>query len=387
MKFHPYKTAFRCLGLALAAWGLTACSEMDDTYDDFLEGGEIIYVQGADSLRIHPGYNRIQLSWLALSDPTVTKAKIYWNNRRDSLEIPVQKTAGVDTMNVMIENLEERIYSFEIYTYDNEGHSSVPTVGTGESFGDKYKNSLLPRLTMSALYAEETDTLEIIWGPVDPTAIAAELAYTDTLGNPRILVLPTEQTGDDTTWITDYDHSAEGRFRLRSVYLPHPMSIDTFYTEAKDIKVYGPPTPFDRTGWVATASSYDGRNGRTDRLPGATLDGVNTTGSIWVNQISPQTEYPHWIAVDMGEVKTETAGVWLGIPAARSDIPSLVDISISDDGENWTIMGRYTVINQAGVQYFDFPALQDTRYFRVDCLESAGGNVNVVLGEIGAFSR
>src|SRR3546814_454742 len=197
MKSHPYKTAVRCLGLALVAWGLNACSEMDDTYDGFLKEGEIIYVQGADSLVIRPGYKRVELSWLALSDPTVTKAMVYWNNGRDSVEVPINKTTGIDTVRVMIDNLQERIYTFEIVTYDNDGNKSVPSIGNGESYGDNYQNSRLPRLVMSALYFEDTDTLEVIWGPVDPTAIIAELQYTDTIGNQQMLTIPREQTGAD----------------------------------------------------------------------------------------------------------------------------------------------------------------------------------------------
>lgn len=384
MKFHPYKTAARCLGLALLAWGLTACSEMDDTYDQFLKDGEIVYVQGADSLTISPGYKRIQLSWLALSDPTVTHAKIYWNNRRDSLEVPITKTSGVDTVRVIIDELEERIYTFEIFTFDDKGNTSVPSIGNGESFGDNYKNSRLPRLVMSALYSETTDTLEIIWGPVDPTAVMLELKYVDTLGNHRLLRIPREQTGADTTWIADYDHSAEGKFEYRSVYLPDPLSIDTFYSADQNVKVLGPPSPFDRTGWVASASSYDGRSG-DGRKPGVAMDGDNN--SIWVNQISPQTFYPHWISVDMGEVKTGTAGVWLGFQNARNEIPRLIDIYVSNDGVEWELMGRYNVANAGGTQYFDFPEFQDIRYFKVDCLEASGGTNNIVIGEIGAFSR
>src|SRR3546814_6036719 len=89
---------------------------------------------------------------------------------------------------------------------------------------------------MSALYFEDTDTLEVIWGPVDPTAIIAELQYTDTLGNQQMLTIPREQTGADTTWITDYDHAAEGRFQYRSVYLPDTLSVDTFYTAYTQVK-------------------------------------------------------------------------------------------------------------------------------------------------------
>src|SRR3546814_17804617 len=78
--------------------------------------------RSADSLVIRPGYKRVELSWLALSDPTVTKAMVYWNNGRDSVEVPINKTTGIDTVRVMIDNLQERIYTFEIVTYDNDGH-------------------------------------------------------------------------------------------------------------------------------------------------------------------------------------------------------------------------------------------------------------------------
>src|SRR3546814_15926073 len=64
------------------------------------------------------------------------------------------------TVRVMIDNLQERIYTFEIVTYDNDGNKSVPSIGNGESYGDNYQNSRLPRLVMSALYFEDTDTLE-----------------------------------------------------------------------------------------------------------------------------------------------------------------------------------------------------------------------------------
>src|SRR3546814_1546941 len=125
----------------------------------------------------------------------------------------------------MIDNLQERIYTFEIVTYDNDGNKSVPSIGNGESYGDNYQNSRLPRLVMSALYFEDTDTLEVIWGPVDPTAIIAELQYTDTLGNQQMLTIPREQTGADTTWITDYDHAAEGRSEEHTSELQSLMRI------------------------------------------------------------------------------------------------------------------------------------------------------------------
>src|SRR3546814_14058432 len=99
-----------------------------------------------------------------------------------------------------------------------------------------------------------------------------------------MLTIPREQTGADTTWITDYDHAAEGRFQYRSVYLPDTLSVDTFYTAYTQVKVYGQPSPYDRTGWVATASSLDVRGGSTDRTEDAAVDGSNSSTGVHEQQ-------------------------------------------------------------------------------------------------------
>src|SRR3546814_16295689 len=99
---------------------------------------------------------------------------VYCNNGRDSVEVPINKTTGIDTVRVMIDNLQERIYTFEIVTYDNDGNKSVPSIGNGESYGDNYQNYRLPRLVMSAQYFATNNTLEILWGSVGQTTTITE---------------------------------------------------------------------------------------------------------------------------------------------------------------------------------------------------------------------
>jgi hypothetical protein len=52
---------------------LLACSKMDDTYDDFIKDGEIVYVGRVDSARAYPGNNRMDLSMLLTADPRISK--------------------------------------------------------------------------------------------------------------------------------------------------------------------------------------------------------------------------------------------------------------------------------------------------------------------------
>src|SRR5690606_30231061 len=110
--------------LLMLVW-VVSCQKPNHAYKEFLKGGERVYVAKADSLQAFPGKNRVQLQWLLLSDPTVRSAKIYWNNRMDSLELPLEKGPSVDTVSVVVAGLEEGGHNFEVITLDGKGNTSV----------------------------------------------------------------------------------------------------------------------------------------------------------------------------------------------------------------------------------------------------------------------
>src|SRR3546814_3760695 len=138
---------------------------MDALYSGFLEEGEFIYPGKADSLRAHPGYNRIQLSWIVLADPNATNAVIYWDNRADSLEVDLGQVARPDTMRVILNDMEEKAYSFQVVTRDEKGNLSVTSEVLGTVYGDVYQNSLLTRAVRNLSVTK--DTLVIDWIPSD----------------------------------------------------------------------------------------------------------------------------------------------------------------------------------------------------------------------------
>src|SRR5699024_5670400 len=83
-----------------------SCSKMDAIYSDFLKEGELIYPAKADSLKVHPGDYKIKLSWVIFSDPKVSRAVVYWDNRRDSTEVTIPKSSRPDTIEVLLTNME-----------------------------------------------------------------------------------------------------------------------------------------------------------------------------------------------------------------------------------------------------------------------------------------
>lgn len=210
----------------LAVWGLAGCGEMDATYEDYLEGGEAIYTGRADSLEAHPGYQRIALSWLLISDPKITYCTVYWNNGADSLRVPVERSAGVDTINVLLENMEEGVYTFDIYTGDDKGHLSLKNSVIGRVYGEEYV-AALPHMPYSRAKWSE-DKTRIKWGFKEGNAIVTgvELNYQDLSGvEQRLVVYP-----DSTETIME-DHKKGTEFNYRTWYLPDSTAIDTLHTE------------------------------------------------------------------------------------------------------------------------------------------------------------
>src|SRR6266699_1325579 len=100
-----------CFGILVIASLLAACTKLADSYKDFTGNGEIYYPGKADSLKIYPGRNRIMLTWLLVSDPKITKTTLYWHNKADSVVIPIQRSAGVDTIKKMLSPMPEGTYT------------------------------------------------------------------------------------------------------------------------------------------------------------------------------------------------------------------------------------------------------------------------------------
>ena len=107
---------------------LISCTDADE-YKMYLEGGEIIYLQKADSLTAFPGKNRIQLNWI-LVDPRITSYKVVYSQsaEKDSVIVPVSTHHDYsnDTISVIIDNLEETMYNFKIISSDEFGNKSIP---------------------------------------------------------------------------------------------------------------------------------------------------------------------------------------------------------------------------------------------------------------------
>src|SRR5690606_24549100 len=134
------------------------------------------------NVRLSGGLNRVKISWPKGPDPSVVKARIFWNVFADSTEIPIEPS--MDTVSCMIDNLPEGNYSFVIVTYDKAGNRSVPLEVFGNTYGEKYQARLLDRPVLASLQKKNMEMF-IAWGIADTAmgAFATDVKYVNLTGD------------------------------------------------------------------------------------------------------------------------------------------------------------------------------------------------------------
>jgi hypothetical protein len=213
-----------CLYIMICS-SLLACTKLRDTYSQFVGNGEIYYPAKADSLTAYPGRNRIQLSWLLISDPKIVRTTVYWNNRADSLAISVNKTGSIDTIRTILKNMTEGTYTFEVFTYDNKGNRSVKVEQIANVYGTNYDISLVNRPLKTAVMNATADTALLDWYPASGQHVAVDLRYKNSLGDSVFVVIPA-----DSIRVKLPKFKKAESFRYRSLYKPEKNAIDTFFT-------------------------------------------------------------------------------------------------------------------------------------------------------------
>lgn len=210
------------IGLSLAAgFCFAACEKTDENYKDFVPNGEIVYPGKADSLRANPGNNRIQLEWLLKTDSRIVKCRIYWNKKKDSTDVAVTRTNGVDTIRTTLNNMVEGPYIFEVYTFNAQNDRSIKTEVNGDVYGDFYASNLVNRILKSAVI--DGGNAKLQWDEADPRSPGVTLSYTDQDGAAQTMFIPSTES---TTILNGAPQT--GTMEFKTLYLPVPNAIDTF---------------------------------------------------------------------------------------------------------------------------------------------------------------
>jgi hypothetical protein len=231
MKKWTYNFVYIALCLIVV---ISACQKMDDYKKYIADNPVITYTGKVDSVKVYPGENRVMIKGLLVSDPKIVEVRIYWNSRRDSLVVPIKRTAGVDTLKAYINNLADAVYNFELVTFDQQKNKSVRVYAIGRAYGQNYQLSLLNRPALEANTGSNGVTT-ISFSNLDANsgAQSTEVKYTTANGTEAKLSLPLTQASLQLP--SDYKIGTALSYRTK--YLPDTLAIDTFYTEYSRINV------------------------------------------------------------------------------------------------------------------------------------------------------
>lgn len=346
-------------------WG---CQKMDDSFKQFIVKGGKTYPGKPTAVKAFSGKNRIKISWLKGSDPTVTRAKVYWNTYQDSIELDIAPKS--DTISTIIDGLPEQQYTFEIITYNKKGDKSIPAEVLGTSYGEIYQQSLLDRPINQVTVNDDGET-NILWGAANITdgAYATEVTYTnlsDQQVTQRFPIL------DENSVLPDKKNGKA--LEYRTVYLPDSLAIDTFYTALQQFQDF----LFDKSAWKVIDFSTEHDNSADNRVDNIIDGNPGTRWHAWLN-----SSYPHYVVVDMQRSRKITA---FEIFRMTDDDRACdrFELAISDDNINWKVLGDYDFdrTTNAG-QMYPFESLPPARYFKFTGI--AGPLNYMVMGEINIY--
>lgn len=367
------------LFLLLFMSSVISCSDMDE-YKKFIEGGEIEYTGKIDSVVVFSGEERLMVTGLFMSDPKITNCRIYWNLRADSIDVPVVRTGGVDTLKQLIQ-LPENLYNFEIFTIDRLGNKSVPVNAIGSTYGPLYRASISNRILNSAT-VNENGVVTMEWRTMDLTlgAFKTEVEYMDKSGQLNKVTVPVNEY---STLLENY--KLESEIKYSTSYIPDALCIDTFRTERATVTAVV-KIKMDKSGWsIADLSSAhdDGANSAKNIMDG-------TDATRWHTKADGRG-YPHFVAVGLGkEVTISQFAVW-GTTVEQSAgmidsrLPTTIRLEVSKDNSAWTDLGEFNLNNEKlGAQFIEIPPTQAS-YFRFTGLK--GNDKNMVVGEIDVYIK
>ena len=95
-----------------------SCGDMDSIHREYLNG-EIIYSGKLDTLNVRPGYKRAQIEGYTKFLGNSNKVIVQFDDRSE--EFVITGNEG-EIMSMIIENLEESSYEFDVQSQDKNGN-------------------------------------------------------------------------------------------------------------------------------------------------------------------------------------------------------------------------------------------------------------------------
>lgn len=367
------------LGVGVLLLFFMQCTPIDHYYSDYLDNAEKAYPGKVDSILFKPGKQRAAIRSLISTDARVTTMEVSWG-RDGYFETEIDPEDIANYKEILIPQIEEGNYTFEIRTLDDEGNQSVRSEIYGRVYGGDYESSLNNRIVDNI--KKEGEDLQVNWIPesIDSTLLGTLVSYENAEGISQEVF-----TGiQDQTVLENFSGNSD--FSFQTLFKPSSIAIDTFYAPLQTINIeeylIAEPKLYPRETWsIADFSSEEPNNNRlADRL----LDG--DVNSYWITRYSSDpTNYPnHFITIDMDE-ELDVDGFYFAQKNGDRKIREF-ELYISLDNETWEDLGLFGLedINR-DYQFIELSQQKSFRFFKIVPTAGHDSKEQPGLAEVGTF--
>lgn len=246
------KTSFKSIILLLVVGSMFACNDMNESIDKFMENGERLYMGKVDSVKTFAGQNRFMVSFF-LKDPRVDALTIFWNQKGDSIVLPIAAHSPDSLFKVSVGGgtFPEGNAVLQFIAKSKSKYQSMTVEGSVNVYGNSYQEKLISRYynkVANNAYNSTRNTVNVYFGTAanqseigvsmrffnkklgaekDTLISAASIAAANNIskGGLGYMVIPN----------IEYDKAAKP-LTYRTLYLPEPTAIDTFYSKRDTIQ-------------------------------------------------------------------------------------------------------------------------------------------------------
>ena len=268
----------------------TGCDKMEDVHEKYLDGGEKIYSAKPINAETYAGFNRIKLAWGFTSVSNLSEVFI----RYDDQEVGIPITSDQDTsMTYILENLEEKSYTLEIYSKNADDNLSLVSTVFGNSYGSEYQKYLSTQSIENLMVEDGKLKFDVSGDYKD--LIGYMLQYRNKDG------AEIEEFFDKTIIENEIEVEIGSELTIKSGYIPEIGAIDTIYSQPvtyetpksvildkslfqlanlpMDIQRFDPSVPDSESDWLHA------------------WDGDNETVKVFLESNNPK---PAFITIDLG---------------------------------------------------------------------------------------
>lgn len=223
---------------------ITSCDSMEDTYNEYINGGEIVYRAKAKEVLGYPGYNRAKLTWTLEFPTQVVKCQIREGDEVLA-EIPVEYKDKVELEYMLTDQLE-KTHTYSVYSLDSEGNSSIKSDVIVDVYGERYASSLRTGRSIQAVLWKADDPATVLLKLSDVTSekvIATDISYKSVSGDKTVRMDP----GINDVILTDV--AANSGYSLSDIWVPttNTITLDGCPAAAKEYAASELPMSLART--------------------------------------------------------------------------------------------------------------------------------------------